>query len=169
MILPPYDYYYRVKILTDEGKKYGNVTIPYDRQYSGIVNIQARTIHPDGKVITWQDKAADRVVVKSRGLKILERAFSLPDVETGSIIEYRYRLVLGTTISCCETPGTCRRICLREKRNSSSNRSQLSLGWTNYLVPNNQSAQVGKDGMIRLEVQNVNALERETLCHRKTC
>ena len=156
------DYYYRVKILTDEGKKYGNVTIPYDRQYSGIVNIQARTIHPDGKVITWQDKAADRVVVKSRGLKILERAFSLPDVETGSIIEYRYRLVWDHNILLRNTWYVQEDLFTREAKFVVKPYDQLSLGWTNYLVPNNQSAQVGKDGMIRLEVQNVNALERET-------
>jgi uncharacterized protein DUF3857 len=85
------DYYTRIKILNDEGKKWGNVEIPYDTGIVTISNISARTIHPDGTISVWQGKALDQTVVKARGVKVIEKTFSMPDVETGSIIEYKFR------------------------------------------------------------------------------
>jgi hypothetical protein len=34
----------------------------------------------------------DQTVVKAHGLKVLEETFTMPDVQTGSVIEYKYRL-----------------------------------------------------------------------------
>ena len=86
------DYYTRIKILTDEGKKWGNVEIPYNGGISNVSNVTARTIHPDGTISIWQGKPLDQNVVKAHGVKVLEKTFSMPDVETGSIIEYKYRV-----------------------------------------------------------------------------
>jgi len=86
------DYYIRIKILTDEGKKWGNVEIPYSSGQANISNVSARTIHPDGAISIWQGKPLDQTVVKARGVKVLEKTFSMPDVEAGSIIEYKYRV-----------------------------------------------------------------------------
>jgi hypothetical protein len=86
------DYYERIKILTDEGKKWGNVEIPYLAGAQNVSNIAGRTIHPDGTISVWQGKALDQTYVKAHGVKVLEKTFSMPDVETGSIIEYKYRV-----------------------------------------------------------------------------
>src|SRR5581483_4690550 len=37
--------YMRMKILTEAGRKYADVTIPFERTYSNIENVSARTIH----------------------------------------------------------------------------------------------------------------------------
>jgi hypothetical protein len=85
------DYYFRIKILTDEGKKWGNVEIPYFNDGFTISNVSGRTIHPDGTISVWQGKPLDQTVIKAHGVKVLEKTLSMPDVETGSIIEYKYR------------------------------------------------------------------------------
>jgi hypothetical protein len=80
----------RIKILTDEGLKYANVEIPFDGQYETIGFVQARTIHPDGTSVPFDGKIYETTVVKARGEKILTKTLTLPAVQVGSIIEYRY-------------------------------------------------------------------------------
>jgi transglutaminase-like putative cysteine protease len=82
--------YLRIKILTEEGRKYADVEIPYFRQQGNIVGIRARTVRPDGRVVNFEGKAYDKTIVKARGVKYLAKTFTLPDVQVGSIIEYRY-------------------------------------------------------------------------------
>lgn len=84
--------YVRIKILTEEGRKYGDVEIPYSRAVTAISNIRARTIHPDGSVVNFEGKVFENTIVKSKTLKYLAKTFSMPDVQVGSIIEYRYIL-----------------------------------------------------------------------------
>lgn len=84
-----YDYV-RIKILTEEGRKYGDVEIPYFKGQGTIHGLRARTIRPDGTIANFEGKAFDKTIVKAKGLKYLAKTFSLPDVQVGSIIEYRY-------------------------------------------------------------------------------
>jgi len=81
--------YVRVKILTEEGRKYANVEIPFDKQIR-VSNIRARTIRPDGTIANFNGKIYENTIVKSRTLKFLAKTFTLPDVQVGSIIEYHY-------------------------------------------------------------------------------
>ena len=55
-------------------------------------DIAGRTIHPDGTVIPFAGKPFDKLVEKTQDAKYMAKVFSLPDVEVGSIIEYRYTL-----------------------------------------------------------------------------
>jgi hypothetical protein len=83
--------YYRVKIFTDEGKKSGDIEIPFLKDYFRIEDIKARTIHPDGKIIPFTGQVFEKTIVKTRQIKYLSKTFSMPDVQPGSIVEYRYR------------------------------------------------------------------------------
>ena len=89
-------FYYRIKILTEGGKDYANVELPFYSGESGMTldTISGRTIHPDGTIIPFTDKPYEKVVQKAQGYKIKVKVFSLPSVEVGSIIEYRYSLRL---------------------------------------------------------------------------
>jgi len=89
-------FYYRIKILTDGGKDLANVELPFVAGESGftIDSIAGRTIHTDGTIIPFSGKPYEKVVEKVQGFKIKEKVFSLPAVEVGSIIEYRYALRL---------------------------------------------------------------------------
>src|ERR1700675_355976 len=43
--------YARIKILTEEGRKYADVEIPFDKAKESVRGIQARTIPPDGGIV----------------------------------------------------------------------------------------------------------------------
>jgi len=92
-------FYDRIKILTEDGKKYANVKLPFfsssaNGDYAGddksLGDIVGRTIHPDGTIIPFTGKPYLKIIEKEKDYKVQERVFTLPDVEVGSIIEYRY-------------------------------------------------------------------------------
>ena len=64
--------------------------IPYFEEQGNIIAIRARTIRPDGTIAVFEGKAYDKTIVKARNVKYLAKTFTLPDVQVGSIIEYRY-------------------------------------------------------------------------------
>ena len=82
--------YYRIKILKADGKKYGDISIRFLKGQRRIEDIDARTVHPDGKVSSFDGNVYDKEVVKARGVNYLAATFTLPDIQPGSIIEYRY-------------------------------------------------------------------------------
>lgn len=86
--------YYRIKVFTEEGKKYANVEAPYVPgypSYSRISEISARTIQPDGRIVPFDGKVFDKVLYKTSRLQVKAKTFSLADVQPGSILEYRYQ------------------------------------------------------------------------------
>jgi hypothetical protein len=90
--------YVRLKVLTEKGKEYSNVELNYASVASGgsssITDIQGRTIHPDGTVIPFTGKPYEKLVQKTHDVKVMSKVFTLPDVEVGSILEYRYKFRL---------------------------------------------------------------------------
>jgi len=93
-------HYDRIKVLTKDGEKYANVELPFvsttyvDEQNSGdqksLGEIQGRTIHADGTIIPFTGKPYLKLMEQQTGVKIQEKVFTLPDVDVGSVIEYRY-------------------------------------------------------------------------------
>jgi len=81
--------YVRIKILTEEGRRYANFEIPYLKREAGvnISNIRARTIKPDGTILNFDGKIYDKTVEKTKGVKTLVKTFSFPDIQVGSIVE----------------------------------------------------------------------------------
>src|SRR5581483_7272322 len=47
------DNYVRIKVLTDEGRKYANVEIQFNNKLEKITNLHARTIQPDGSAVEF--------------------------------------------------------------------------------------------------------------------
>jgi hypothetical protein len=86
--------YFRIKILTEEGRKHADIEIPFLKGEGNVVNIRARTIRPDGSIVNFDRKAFEKSLVKRSGFKYLAKTFTLPDVQVGSIIEYYYTLDL---------------------------------------------------------------------------
>jgi len=82
--------YARIKIFTEEGRKYADIEIPFLKGAGDIKNIRARTIHPDGTIINFDGKIYQKMIVKAKGVKFLAKTLTMPDVEPGSIVEYRY-------------------------------------------------------------------------------
>lgn len=88
------NYYVRIKVLTEAGRKYADVEVPYAKREQSVYAIAGRTIAPDGHVTEFDGKVFDKTILSVRHEKLLARTFTLPDVQVGSIIEYRYRLSL---------------------------------------------------------------------------
>lgn len=82
----------RIKILTDAGREYANVEIPYRHRGFSITGISGQTTHADGTVVPFQGRALDKTVLKRGGLRINVKSFTLPDVQVGSIIDFKYSL-----------------------------------------------------------------------------
>lgn len=82
--------YVRIKILTEEGRKYANVEIPFLKETGTVLAIKARSIRADGSIAQFDGKVYEQTIVKAKGFKYLAKTFTLPDVQIGSIIEYHY-------------------------------------------------------------------------------
>ncbi len=92
-------FYARIKVLQEKGKELATVELPYLRGDTKITDIKARTIHSDGTVIPLVVKPEDLLAFKTGGkngeLQVNRKVFTLPSVEVGSILEYRYQLEYG--------------------------------------------------------------------------
>jgi Domain of Unknown Function with PDB structure (DUF3857)/Transglutaminase-like superfamily len=84
--------YERIKILSDAGRSYANVELPYSRRGFSITGISGQTVHADGSVIAFEGKPFDKTVERGGGIRINVTSFTLPDVQVGSIVDYRYSL-----------------------------------------------------------------------------
>jgi hypothetical protein len=88
--------YVRIKVLAEPGRRYADVEIPYSRRHFIIYDVSGRTVHSDGTIIPFSGKPFDKVVVRAKKhgeeLRYQVKSFSLPDVQVGSILEYRYYL-----------------------------------------------------------------------------
>jgi transglutaminase superfamily protein/uncharacterized protein DUF3857 len=84
-------FYTRIKVLNEKGKSHADVelVIPPEGAISGL---KARTIQPDGKIMEFTGKPFQKTIVKTRGVKVLAKSFTMPEVNVGSIIEYKYKV-----------------------------------------------------------------------------
>jgi hypothetical protein len=83
--------YQRIKVLNEQGKKYGNVEIRLAPGFA-LADLKARTIHPDGKITELAAKPYEKIIAGGKGFRYLAKTFTMPEVTVGSILEYRYRL-----------------------------------------------------------------------------
>jgi hypothetical protein len=82
--------YVRLKVLTDKGKEYADQEISYEGAQFRIFGVEGRTIHSDGTVIPFSGKPYQKLLEKGGKEKYKATVFTLPDVQVGSILEYRY-------------------------------------------------------------------------------
>jgi hypothetical protein len=87
-----HSYYVRLKVLTEKGKELATVRTPYERRNFKVTDIQGRTIHSDGIVIPLTTKPSDLTDVKTKDFQVNTMVFTLPNVEVGSILEYRLQI-----------------------------------------------------------------------------
>ena len=84
--------FFRIKVFTEAGRSYADIEIPYVVKNTSVENIRGRTVHPDGTVIPFAGVVFDKVVVKYKRFAYNAKAFTLPGVQVGSIIEYSYEV-----------------------------------------------------------------------------
>jgi Domain of Unknown Function with PDB structure (DUF3857) len=151
--------YARIKILTEEGRKYADVEIPFVKGAEKVRDIQARTIHPDGSVIDFGGQVYEKTIVKAKGVKYLAKTFTMPDVQVGSIIEYRFQEDLDVFASNWILSAN-----LFTKRAKFSlkpfERYALRMNWPAGL-PTGTHPPLNEGGVIRMETQDVPAFQVE--------
>jgi Domain of Unknown Function with PDB structure (DUF3857) len=161
---PHEDNYFRVKILTEEGRKHADIEIPFFKDQGNIANIKARTIRPDGSIVNFDGKAFEKSIAKAQGVKYLAKTFTLPDVQVGSIIEYYYTKDLAEY-----TLFDSRWILSDElftKHGKFSLKPYAGEGWSmswswQHLPAGTAQPKEGPDHVVRLEVSNIPAFHTE--------
>jgi len=158
------DNYVRIKILTEEGRKYADVELEYLKGRTNIGGIKARTTRPDGTIANFDGKVFDKTIVKAKGVKYLAKTFTLPDVQVGSIIEYSYSIdfaegYLFDTHWILSNDLFAKHAKFSLKPYSGG---QWNVRWTWHLLPEGtEPPKEGPDHIIRLEVSNIPAFRTE--------
>jgi Domain of Unknown Function with PDB structure (DUF3857) len=160
------DVYFRIKILSEEGRKYADIEIPFYRQEGDIVGIHARTVEPDGTIVSFSGKAFTKEIVKARGVKYLAKTFTLPDVQVGSILEYFYTLDLSEKVLFDSRWILSEDLFTANAKFSlrpySSDQVRISVRWTwNKLPPGTAPPTEGPNGIISMEASDIPAFRAE--------
>jgi hypothetical protein len=160
------DNFLRIKILTDEGRKYANIEIPFVKGQDDVVNVKARTIRPDGSPVPFDGKVFEKSIVKARGVKYLAKTLTLPEVQPGSIIEYSYTYnfaeyqLYDSHWILSEDLFTRRALFSLKPYNSPYSHYSVSWNW-HALPPGTDPPKEGKDSILHLEAHNIPAFESE--------
>ena len=100
------NHHVRIKVFTERGREknskvdipFGNILDPTSKVI--IRDIAARTIKPDGTIIDLKpEDIFERDIVKLGGIKVKAKSFAVPGIETGAIIEYRWKEVRTDTFN----------------------------------------------------------------------
>jgi hypothetical protein len=159
------DNYVRIKILTEEGREQANVEIEFFKTDGDVVNIHARTIRPDGSSADFDGKVFEKVIEKTQGLKYLAKTFTLPEVQVGSIIEYRWTYDLREHYIYDSHWTLSHPLFTRHARFSlkpyTTDYTPMTLRWTWQGLPPGSSPQQGPDKIVRMEAENIPAFQVE--------
>ncbi len=168
---PHEDNYLRIKILTEEGRKYADMEIPFYKGSEEIVAVRARTIRPDGSVADFDGKVFEKQLVKGKfsgtTVKYLAKTFTLSDVQVGSVIEYSFtrdfheHLLYDSHWVLSDELFTKKAVFSLKPFNDSFYEA-FSLRWSWNTLPTGSSPpQEGPDHIVRMETSNIPAFETE--------
>lgn len=156
------DEYIRTKIFTEEGKKYGNIEIPFLAGRYTISGLKARTIRPDGSIVNFEGKTFDKLIVKTSGLRIFARTFAMPDVQVGSIIEYWYRMNWDPTQLVSSRWIVHQELFTRRATFAVFPYTQTYyLYWNTVRIPDSAAPKKQNDGSFRMTLENIPAFKEE--------
>jgi len=157
--------YFRIKILTEEGRKYANIELPFVKEAQEVVKVRARTIRTDGSIVDFDGKLFEKELVKSRGLKILAKTFTLPNVEPGDVIEYFYTTNLGERMLFDSHWILSNELFTKQAQFSlkpySSGKVVFSLRLSWHDLPPGAEPKQGTDHIVRMEASNIPSFQTE--------
>jgi len=159
------DDYLRIKILTEDGRKYANVEIPFLKGSQDVVKVKARTIRPDGSIADFAGQVFEKYLVKGKGVKYLAKTFTLPDVQVGSIIEYAFTMDLGEYMLFDSHWILSDELFTKKAQFSlkpyKGTYQAFSLRWSWQGLPPGAVPKEGPDHIIRMEANNISAFQTE--------
>lgn len=160
-----YYHYLRLKVFDEKGKEqvstinieYGNRTV--------INDISGRTIKADGSIVELQKNSIfKRDVERIAGIKRKATSFSMPGVELGSIVEYRYKEIFDSAAFRYLRLPFSRDLPIRKVTYFVIPLTHLT-GYQMYLVPFNVKTSPMKqenDGYSSFSAENIPAFHEET-------
>ncbi len=168
----------RIKVLTEEGRKYADVEIPYVAKTTSVEDIRARTVRPDGTEITFRGDVFDKVVVKYKKFRYQAKTFTLVGVGVGSILDYKYRLrwkesvpdafrnpsqyIIGGTYTFPTATWTLQEpLFTRHARFTLRPARGATLRWAGVRLPSGVAPVTAPDGIVRMELNSIMPLEQE--------
>jgi len=160
------DNYFRIKILTEEGRKRADIEIPFFKENENVANVKGRTIRPDGSIVNFEGKVFEKELVKGRGVKYLAKTFTLPDVQVGGIIEYFYTVDLKEQYIFDSHWILSDELFTKKAQFSlkpySSSYSTFYLRWSWSTLPAGAAPPAqGPDRIVRMEASNIPAFQTE--------
>jgi len=159
------DNYIRIKILTEEGRDHANVEIAFDKANEDVVSIHARTLKANGSVVEFSGKVFEKTIEKARGVKYLAKTFSLPDVQVGDIIEYRYTYSFSDQYIYGSRWILSDELFTRDARFSlkpyEAKYVPMSLRWTWQGLPSTSQPKQGPDRILRMDGHDIPAFQVE--------
>lgn len=155
----------RIKILTEQGKQYANIELPFLRHWFAIRDVRARTVRPDGSSAEFKGEIYERTIVRGRfrgqSVKFLAKTFSLPDVQVGSIIEFRYREQWDPNSFPGRRWVVQQELPIRRAVFSRKRYREFDVRWISFRIPPEKLPQEGRDGVIRMELENIPPFQEE--------
>lgn len=156
----------RIKILTEDGRKYADVEIPFFKQNEDIHGFRARSVRPDGSSAGFDGKIFEKTIVKAKGMKYLAKTFTLPDVQVGSVIEYSYtrnfaeRYVFDSHWVLSDELFTRKAVFSLRPYTSDYSNMHVRYVWQG-LPPGTDQPKEGHDHIVRLVAANITAFQAE--------
>jgi hypothetical protein len=154
-------HYARIKILTEEGRKNADVELAFVKGEDRVDYIKARTIRPDGSIANFDGKIFEKTIVKARGVKYLAKTFTLPDVQVGSIIEYRYTSSWTDYLVYDSNWILSANLFTKHAKFSLKPNEHFSVRWTWQMLPDGTAPPTKEGSTIRLEAYNIPAFQSE--------
>jgi hypothetical protein len=161
------NHYVRIKIFNERGREAQSridILAPKVRGFeTEIKEVAARTIKPDGSVVELKkDDIFERVVVKASGVKVKAKTFSLPGVEPGSVIEYRWKEIRRDSFTLYEEFEFARDIPVQQVRYFIKPLSNTVYGMRAQTFHTGMTPfQKEKDGFFSMTMTNVPAFREE--------
>ena len=157
------DNYYRIKIFTEEGRKYADIEIPFVKGIDDVIHIRARTIKPDGTIVLFDGNVFEKSLVKARGIKFLAKTFTLPAVEPGCIIEYSYTLDLQHAYSShwILSESIYTRAAQFSLKPFVGRYFPVHLRWSWHNLPSGSQPKEDPQGVIRMDAKDIAAFQTE--------
>ena len=157
--------YIRIKIFNERGRRYADVQLPYRLEQGRITDVHARTIRPDGTPVEVEDRDIfDKLLVKTSHGVWRAKVFSMPAVEAGSIIEYRYRQTYpqGFRYFALDLQSELftRQLHYQIQPQTSS---RLDVRWVSFNAPDARRFAPVWDGTYDIQASNIPAFRREPL------
>ncbi len=170
----------RIKVFTESGRRHADIEIPHVEKSYQVEDIRARVVQPDGTAVEFRGQIFDKVVIKSRRLRLQVKTFTLPGVQVGSILEYAWRARWrGKFPDVLRNPeeyditdeyylptaqwGLQQELSTRRARFSLRPLPKVTLEWVGVRPLGKERPHQQADGTWLMEIENIPGLEAEEL------